>query len=104
MTRFNGDGPQPAKRNVAMQHAGTSRRNVRGEDYRSDGSPWRWPECGFRRLPFSKSEIGSQGATPVSGYICAARGYASDHMLRLSRPLVADVSETVDELIAVNKS
>lgn len=70
---------------VAMQHAGTSRRNVRGKIIAvmvALALAW----CGFGALTAQRAQSDT-GATQVTSYIVRP-GIRSGHMLRLSRLLV----------------
>ena len=71
---------------VAMQHAGTSRRNVRGKIIAvmvALALAW----CGFGALTVQRAQSDT-GATQVTSYIVRPGGLRSGHMLRLSRLLV----------------
>ena len=76
---------------VAMQHAGTSRRNVRGKIIAvmvALALAW----CGFGALTAQRAQSDT-GATQVTSYIVRPGAIT---------PAGHDVSETVDELIALN--
>ena len=80
---------------VAMQHAGTSRRNVRGKII---ALTLAW--CGFGALTVQRAQSDT-GATQVTGYIVRPGDTLWSYASAIT-PAGHDVSETVDELIALN--
>lgn len=84
---------------VAMQHAGTSRRNVRGKIIAvmvALALAW----CGFGALTVQRAQSDT-GATQVTGYIVRPGDTLWSYASAIT-PAGHDVSETVDELIALN--
>ena len=84
---------------VAMQHAGTSRRNVRGKIIAvMVALTLAW--CGFGALTVQRAQSDT-GATQVTGYIVRPGDTLWSYASAIT-PAGHDVSETVDELIALN--
>ena len=84
---------------VAMQHAGTSRRNARGKIIAvmvALALAW----CGFGALTVQRAQSDT-GATQVTGYIVRPGDTLWSYASAIT-PAGHDVSETVDELIALN--
>ena len=84
---------------VAMQHAGNVPPECAWEDYRSDGrlgAGW----CGFGALTAQRAQSDT-GATQVTSYIVRPGDTLWSYASAIT-PAGHDVSETVDELIALN--
>lgn len=83
---------------VAMQHAGTSRRNVRGRIIAVIALALAW--CGFGAFTAQRAQSDT-GATQVTSYIVRPGDTLWSYASAIT-PAGHDVSETVDELIALN--